>query len=140
MILGFTGTRKGLSEAQRAKVEQAFLALRPAEFHHGCCVGADLEAEEILVGLIQSHGLNTVIHRHPPIDMRLAEIREFEHLGIQTVEYPPALFLQRNHDIVDCAESLLACPGTKAEVLRSGSWATIRYARKTGKGEIILYP
>lgn len=38
--------------------------------------------------------------------------------------------LVRNHDIVDSTELLIACPKEQVEVLRSGTWATIRYARK----------
>ena len=39
--------------------------------------------------------------------------------------------LKRDRDIVDCGcDLLLAAPLQMSEVLRSGTWSTIRYARK----------
>lgn len=38
--------------------------------------------------------------------------------------------LERNHVILDHTDYLLAFPKTRKEVLRSGTWATIRYAKK----------
>lgn len=32
--------------------------------------------------------------------------------------------------MIDEIELLVACPSTAREILRSGTWATIRYARK----------
>jgi hypothetical protein len=34
----------------------------------------------------------------------------------------------------------LACPRGYTEELRSGTWATIRYARKTGVPYVIIFP
>jgi len=48
--------------------------------------------------------------------------------------------LTRNHDIVDCTELLIACPKSMKEELRSGTWATVRYARKLERPVIIIYP
>jgi hypothetical protein len=46
--------------------------------------------------------------------------------------------LTRNRDIVDTASMLIAAPEGNAERLRSGTWATVRYARKAKKKVIIL--
>jgi hypothetical protein len=46
----------------------------------------------------------------------------------------------RNHDIVDETELLIACPGELAEAVRSGTWATVRYARKLGRPIVIFWP
>jgi len=35
---------------------------------------------------------------------------------------------------------VLACPAQKREQLRSGTWATIRYARKTGVKMFVIFP
>lgn len=56
------------------------------------------------------------------------------------IEYPVKPPLKRNYDIVDACDILLAAPRTLTEELRSGTWATIRYARKTGKKYLILAP
>ena len=47
--------------------------------------------------------------------------------------YPQQEYLNRNHNIVDASEILIACPAQTEEVIRSGTWATIRYARKNNK-------
>lgn len=44
--IGFTGTRKGMTIAQKAEVALALIRhfTVGAEFHHGDCVGADHQA------------------------------------------------------------------------------------------------
>ena len=54
--------------------------------------------------------------------------------------HPAKDYLVRNHDIVDVCDVLVATPGQKEEQIRSGTWATIRYARKIRKQIIIVYP
>lgn len=48
--------------------------------------------------------------------------------------------LERNHRIVDACDVLIACPKDAQEQLRSGTWATVRYARKQGKRVIVITP
>jgi hypothetical protein len=48
--------------------------------------------------------------------------------------------LERNHDIVDQADVMIATPRTMQEEQRSGTWATIRYARKKGRELHIIWP
>jgi hypothetical protein len=49
-------------------------------------------------------------------------------------------YLDRNHDIVDSSDLLIAVSESTVEVLRSGTWATIRYAKKLRKPIKIIYP
>lgn len=49
-------------------------------------------------------------------------------------------YLQRNKDIVDETDVLIATPKGNEEELRSGVWATIRYARKQKKKIVIIFP
>jgi hypothetical protein len=49
MILGFTGTRRGLTEVQIRWLQDLFERLRIDEGHHGACVGADLEFHKLAV-------------------------------------------------------------------------------------------
>jgi hypothetical protein len=51
-----------------------------------------------------------------------------------------AAHLQRNRNIVDAVQVMIACPRGFEEELRSGTWATIRYARKVGRKLYIIYP
>lgn len=130
MKIGFTGTQRGMTIAQIQSFEAGLrLVFEPgAEFHHGDCIGADAEAYTIAVGL----GFKIVIH--PPIDpkkrawCRADDIRQ------------PKPYLDRNHDIVDATDFLIATPGEEAEQLRSGTWATVRYARKIGRKVLIIKP
>ena len=46
-------------------------------------------------------------------------------------------YLDRNRDIARACSVLIALPETLVEVQRSGSWATVRYAREYGK-EVLL--
>jgi predicted Rossmann fold nucleotide-binding protein DprA/Smf involved in DNA uptake len=48
--------------------------------------------------------------------------------------------LERNKDIVSESDFLIAAPDSKKERLRSGTWATVRHARKLGKRVMILEP
>lgn len=86
-------------------------------FHHGAAVGADTEAAAIVQ----------------------LEFKGFERRGLQVVEHPAGGDpLARNREIVAAVGLLIAAPDTAVEYLRSGTWATVRYARKAGKPIVIL--
>ena len=128
--VGFTGTRKGLTPKQHRELK-ALLADMAIELHHGSCVGADEEAMEICLEL----GIPVVAY---PTKHRLQftahGAREIKPM--QTGKNPE---LTRNHKIVDVCDVLIACPKEDAEVLRSGTWACIRYAKRH-KPVIMLWP
>jgi hypothetical protein len=124
MIVGFTGTSQGMTDIQKVRLERILFELFHAdqssstEFHHGDCVGADEEADEIA----ESIGYTRVIH--PPIN-------PYKRAHCQTkIIWEPKEYLVRNHDIVNCSNIMIACPKEAHEVLRSGTWATIRFANK----------
>jgi len=48
--------------------------------------------------------------------------------------------LERNRAIVDETDILLAAPLESEEQLRSGTWATVRYARKQHKTVLVIFP
>ena len=123
-IVGFTGTRKGMSPHQKWVLSQ-YLA-PDDEFHHGDCVGADAEAHDMAARL----GCRIVIH---PCTLRAQ--RAFKK---GDTVFPPLPPLERNKIIVDQCEVLCAAPATDEEELRSGTWATIRYARRIGRQVIML--
>ena len=130
--VGFTGTRRGMNEKQK-KLLRSFLErlkwhCKAREFHHGDCVGADEEAHEI------ARESSYYIVVHPPINPILRAFCE----GNEVLDPKP--YLVRNRDIVDSSDVLIACPYQEKEVLRSGTWATVRYARKRHKPIIIIFP
>jgi predicted Rossmann fold nucleotide-binding protein DprA/Smf involved in DNA uptake len=53
---------------------------------------------------------------------------------------PVREYISRNRDIVDASQEIIATPGEFEEQLRSGTWSTIRYARKTGKRVLVVLP
>lgn len=124
--VGFTGTRQGMTTKQVAAVAEA---MRPFDWlHHGDCLGADAEAHRIAVDA----GLKTA--GHLPISRAMRAFCKFD------VIHEPKDYLTRNHDIVDATEAMIAAPKSRAEDLRSGTWATIRYARVRHKWIIIVWP
>lgn len=129
--IGFTGTQIGMSEHQKKMLRQiltaAVLQGDPVYFHHGDCKGADAEAHDIALGT----GCRIIIH--PPI-------RRIKRAYCQHADEwrTPKEYLDRNHDIVDVSIGMIAAPKSNQEELRSGTWATIRYARKMNKRVILL--
>jgi predicted Rossmann fold nucleotide-binding protein DprA/Smf involved in DNA uptake len=130
MKIGFTGSRHGMTSKQMVEVRR--LLCRPfTEFHYGGCVGADAEAAQIAAN---RPGAKLVLHP-PSNSTMLAEVSLASH------EMRPAKpYLQRNRDIVDETDMLIAAPHGMTEELRSGTWATIRYARKLKRPITICWP
>ena len=129
--VGFTGTRAGLTAKQRVGLSVVLEHLRTSHsaFHHGDCIGADAEAAVI------AQRLGYRIHVHP------AEVAKGKRAFTPAVQYYPILLpLQRNRNIVDACDVLVACPRFTHEEQRSGTWATIRYARKAGKHVLAVWP
>ena len=129
MRVGFTGTREGMTDQQRATVLRLLSKeLLDAEWlHHGDCIGADHQAGQIAIfcGVKQ--------HAHPPTSDRLRAWT----LADRTDK--PLPYLERNRAIVDATDILIAAPRGPEEQ-RSGTWSTVRYARKVGKPVIIVWP
>lgn len=128
MAIGFTGTQKGLTQKQR---DSLFLLLnehKRTDFRHGDCIGADAEAH------IFARNAGHKIIIHPPIDKsKQAFCRGDGYVAAKD-------YLDRNHDIVRASQWIIACPKGFAEELRSGTWATIRFAKKLGKRLTIIWP
>lgn len=123
---GFTGTQQGMSSPQA----EAFARLirKGDEVHHGDCVGADADADVIA----RAKGATVVLH--PPTDPKKRAFMAQE--GDESRD--PRPYLERNHDIVDETEALVAAPRSDAEEVRSGTWATVRYARSVGREVLVL--
>jgi hypothetical protein len=117
MHVGFSGTREGMSKAQRetVKVLMGYWKILPAICHHGDCVGSDEEFQEIC----DQYGYFTVAH--PPLNQKLRAFCNSSRIRA------PKPYLERNHEIVDESHILIAAPYDFVE--KGGTWATIRYAR-----------
>ena len=129
MKVGFTGTQVGMTQAQRELVSLYIKELCTGDqFDHGDCIGADTDAHNIALQF------GCKIHIHPPINESKRAFNESF-----TMMYDPKPYLDRNHDIVDSVDIMIATPKDLVEELRSGTWATIRYATKMRKPIIICY-
>lgn len=119
---GFTGTRKGLTKRQLGALKTLLLDLECDEFHHGDCLGADAEFH----ALVDNEGCRVVIH--PPfVNAHRANCVTKCADGIVM---PPRDYLDRDYEIAK-SPILIACPAEETgEVVRSGTWATVRYARQ----------
>lgn len=130
MRIGFTGTRAGMTNSQKEYIATLLKGINPLALHHGDCIGADEEVHAIA----QSLGIAIVVH--PPLDThQQAFVRG---PVIETKE--PKEYLQRNQDIVDDTDYLLACPKENFMVTRSGTWYTVRYAKKVGRVTTLILP
>lgn len=135
--VGFTGTRKGMTIAQHSAVVKIMLRQYARKkhygedymWHHGVCIGADQQVH-ILARIFEFN-----IHGHPPKDDSL----EANCSGFTLVAFPEP-YIIRNHHIVDACYLLVATPKEHEEVQRSGTWATIRYARTQSKDVIVINP
>ena len=136
MRIGVTGTRKGCTPQQLAAAMDFLGQLDPdvrsstARLHHGDCVGVDAELHELALEL----GIKVVVHL-PADDSHRAFCEDFH------VKRKPAPYLDRNRNIVLETETLLAFPDSTVERMESGTWSTVRFARKTLHPVIIIvYP
>ena len=129
VYVGITGTQDGVTEAQFSSLKELIELLFMNEIHGGDCVGFDAEC----ITLVQEIRPEVKTVGHPPLDSKKRAFLEYDELREEKT------FLERNHNIVDETGYLLACPNGP-EVLRSGTWATIRYARKLNRPIIILWP
>ena len=128
MKIGFTGTQDGMSQHQKEQFVLIMQELLPIEFHHGDCIGADAEAHDI----VREFFPDVKITIHPPLNKNKRAFR------VGDVQKDLLSYLDRNKMIVDETNLLIATPKGNKEVLRSGTWSTVRYARKKEKFLIIL--
>jgi hypothetical protein len=130
LIVGVTATRGGVNDVQRLSVAELLMLWLPREVHHGDCVGGDADVHT----LVRDLGLGMRIAIHPP------DVDTLRAFCQADVIHAPKPYLERNHDIVDDCQRLLALPAGEAETLRSGTWATVRYAQQVGVPVFVLFP
>jgi hypothetical protein len=125
--IGFTGTQRGMTDAQWATLWR-LLCARSGELHQGDCIGADEQAAHGA----RAAGFRVIGHPHT------VTFRRAFFPADETRE--PLPYLERNHAIVDWCAEIIATPGEAIEQLRSGTWATIRYARKKRRPLHVILP
>lgn len=133
ITLGLTGSRIEPTWQQKETLKEWLVLLNEerviVDLHHGDCIGADSVIQAIIEARFPT--INVIIH--PPINEKY---RAFN----KGLILPRKEYLERNKDIVDSCDLLIAFPKDKTEVLRSGTWSTIRYAVKKFKTVKIFLP
>jgi hypothetical protein len=123
MRIGFTGTRYGMSVAQEVQLRHMLGTFRTSdqatgmrsEFHYGTHESVVLESDAEAASIAEEMGYRLVAHH--------------AHPGGE---------LDRNRREVDAVHILIAAPETDKETQRSGTWATVRYARSRGMVVVML--
>jgi len=127
--LGFASTRSGITVDQMDMIYRVIEEYGVTELHHGDCKGADSLAH------IAALCKRVPVVIHPP---NIDDDRAF-CTGCRTIMSPKP-YIERDHNIVNACDLLLACPYETGEILRSGTWATVRYAKRLGKEVIVALP
>ena len=106
-----------MSAEQRKQLDAVLRWLRIGvmEVHHGGAVGADTQ-----------------------FDDAVRSIYKGQKIGFITVHPANGQPLARNRAIVAASDILIAAPESDTEQRRSGTWATVRYARAKGIPVIML--
>jgi len=128
--IGITGTRSGLTDLQRNELTR-FLKRsfeQKAVFHHGDCVGVDVEAAQI------ARDLGYKIVGHPPTK---TELRGY---FTDDETHTAKTYFARNRDIVNASIALVVVPWQMEHGTNGGTWYTHDYAEKIGKPTLIIWP
>jgi hypothetical protein len=134
---------------QQDELGKRLVELNCSELINGGCIGAD--EESILIAL--QVGVR-IFHLYPSyLKHKQGEVVKVGDSGGQYVTRTLEVFgevsikiekeeapLTRNIKIVDESDILIACPKEHVHTLRSGTWATVRYAWKRKKKVIVIPP
>lgn len=132
--VGFTGTRGDLPFVQFDALIDVLAELDTDDtvetFHFGVCVGSDIAAAQV------ARNMGWRVHGWPPINQKFRA-----PLDRRGVNHAPMGYAQRNLMIVQHADTMLACPAGPEEAWpRSGTWQTVRIARRLAVPTLIIWP
>jgi hypothetical protein len=139
-MIGFTGTKNDLSDAQLLKLEAILSVLyeKGSIFRHGDCVGADAAAAYF------ARKIGYYVIAHPP-DLPIFRAFTKPHESM-----PEKTYLERNRDIVDNSHYIISVPNkpvTLEQILkcengtrRGGTFYTTRYALLNKKSVYMILP
>lgn len=137
---GFTGTQKGMTPEQKDGLRRVLTEGKAETLVHGCCIGADDEADAIAaclgvhrVGIPAEH-IRSVLES--VMRARTGSKFLYAPTGPNGTREQP---LDRNRKIVAAVRALIAAPKAP-EVKRSGTWATVRMARRAKIRIIVVWP
>jgi hypothetical protein len=140
-VVGFTGTRKGMTPQQLKAFESVLVTLDPREFHHGACVGADADA----VRICRRACPRTAIVAWPGTSQHAPQQTEHKNLSVEArnvsdTVHPAQPFKKRNQQIVDAADRMIAAPIDRPFPPGSGTRMTTEMALKDGVPVTVVWP
>jgi hypothetical protein len=143
MIIGFTGTREGLTNQQLGWLvtlleEQAAAARNGVvtQIHHGACEGADLAVHKACLDM------EIPVHVWPPTNPKHTAPQCLQPHPLVTVHHFMP-YLVRDREIVRTTAGLIVLPKHDAKPDRmawGGTWYTEDFAERMNKPVIICYP
>lgn len=135
ITVGVTGTQRGMTKDQAhqlrnvlTKIYRLYSPYGSVWLAHGDCIGVDSEAHEI------AKELGYKIRVHPP-----SNVKKRAYVTDYDVMERPQIYSIRNHDIVRSCDYLIVVPYQDRELVRSGTWATCRYARQRDTPHTIIF-
>lgn len=132
--IGFSGTRRGMSDRQKGRVFSILARFKPARVHHGDCIGADEQFGEI------AYQMHIPIVLHPPTNPALRANTQLGFMAGGIVEIrDPKEYLTRDRRIVKDTHLLIGAPLSNGKSRNGGTWYTIKYAQKLRHPFIICY-
>lgn len=137
MRYSVTGVSRQLTAAERALVRRVIADLRDAtEITTGCAEGVDTVAH-IAAMHSQTHVYKRLCVPAAPHNTALVTMQRqwHDHVIVERClagSTNADSYMIRNGRLVNHADVLIAFPATDKEELRSGTWATIRRARRAG--------
>ena len=152
MKIGFTGSQKGMTDWQKEMLKEVYQHKPCEEFIHGDCIGSDEQAADVMVDLgvriftiypptnNNKRAFWANVRKEPTMPIGWHEIEIKKGTIIQVRWMPRDDYLKRNQRIVDNCELMIATPKEHQHSLRSGTWATIRYAWKVKRDITIIPP
>lgn len=129
-----TGTKQGMTEPQFntfSNIVGGLFEKFGNIFRHGDCIGVDWEAGEIVADSFPE--VSIIVH--PP---KNPKYRAYSNK--YSVLLPEDDYLVRDHEMVRRADFTVGFPKDFHEELRSGTWATLRYAKKIKRNHMIIWP
>jgi predicted Rossmann fold nucleotide-binding protein DprA/Smf involved in DNA uptake len=142
VIIGFTGTRSGMTDPQYVEVTKQLMKLHPDTLLNGGAVGAD---EQLICWIVANRTtLDTAssvkVEIYPASVSRERYWNRYLHQRLIETIWRVQEPLTRNRAIAEQCDRLIAAPASYREELRSGTWATVRYAKKAEKPVTVIFP
>jgi hypothetical protein len=132
--IAFTGSQEGpVSKLQERAFTRLIRSRTISIWRHGDCIGWDEFAHNIIVRL---YGEKVKVIIHPPDNDEKRAFCKAPNMELML----PKPYLDRDDDMAKICKALVACPKGDVEELRSGTWATVRYAKSYHKPVYLVFP